>query len=151
MDHGDPCCCNWPVLSSSIVRSMILCQRLPNCLWAMLFMIMAVSVQALLTDATNLNKIQKYRPVNTVFLYCSVLPRSLSSAESRPRDKRGGGGGGEKKGGGGGAPRAPRSPSLDLPLLRLGWLSGFIHWKIVAALLKNQRFNRMKAYVDIWS
>jgi len=55
---------------------------------------MAVSVQALLIDATNLNKIQMYRPVNTVFLYCSVLPRYLSSAESRPRGKEGGAGGG---------------------------------------------------------
>ena len=39
MDHGDPSCCNWPVLSSSIVHSMILCWLLPNCLWAMHFMI----------------------------------------------------------------------------------------------------------------
>ena len=31
---------------------------------------MAVSVLALLTDATNLNKIQTRKPMNTMFLYC---------------------------------------------------------------------------------
>ena len=40
-------------------------------------------------------------------------------------------------------------PPMDLPLLRLGGLPGFIHWKIVAALLKTQRFNQMEVYVDI--
>ena len=112
---------------------------------------MAVSVQALLTDATNLNKIQMYRPVNTVFLYCSVLPRYLSSVESRPRDKGVGGGGSQSpknlfwsknKGEEAGSPGS-------LPWIWLGGPFGFIHWKIVAALLKYQRFNRMEAYVDI--
>lgn len=33
--------------------------------------------------------------------------------------------------------------------LRLGLPPGLIHWKIIAAWLKNQRFIPMEAYVDI--
>ena len=38
-----------------------------------------------------------------------------------------------------------------LRYLRLGGPPGLIHWKTVAAWLKNQRFNQMEAYVDIQS
>ena len=34
---------------------------------------MAVSVLALLTDATNLNKIQMHRPMTTMFLHCCYV------------------------------------------------------------------------------
>ena len=46
---------------------MILFRQLPNFLWAMLF-IMAVSVLALLTNATNWNK--RHRPVKAIVVVC---------------------------------------------------------------------------------
>ena len=70
------------ILSSSIFRPIILCSLLPNLLWAMLFYDMAVLVLALITDATNLNKIQMHRPMNTMFL---DLPVSLLLLCVRPK------------------------------------------------------------------
>ena len=51
----------------------------------MLFNDMAVLVLALITDATNLNKIQMHRPMNTMFLDLPVSLFSLLLLCVRPK------------------------------------------------------------------
>ena len=77
MDHGDPSRCNWPshteLLNSSPHHPLsTLTAAQPSLGYA--FYDIAVLVLALITDATNLNKIQMHRPMNTMFL---DLPVSL--------------------------------------------------------------------------
>ena len=75
MDHRDPSCCNWPSrteLLNSLPHHPLLTAAQPSLGYA--FYDMAVLVLTLITDATNLNKIQMHRPMNTMFL---DLPVSL--------------------------------------------------------------------------
>ena len=66
MDHGDQSSCT--ELLNKSPHDPLPTATQPSLGYA--FYDMAVSVLALLHDATNLNKIQTHRPMNTKFLYC---------------------------------------------------------------------------------